>query len=125
MPGDDRKRVVVSTRKPRLPDELKVGPFVYTVTDDVLSHVLAENESREELYGRCDLRRLAISLNPDQAPMQKRSTMVHEALHAVIATAAFPIDNDDEERLIRCLEAPLLALIRDNPELVAWLAASD
>lgn len=110
-----RKRV-------EMPASVKVGPLHYEVAADSLSHLLAEHGATKPLLGQCDHQALKIVLAPEQAPLALRSTALHEVLHAVIATAAFPIDTDDEERLVRVLEAPLFQLIRDNPALIAWLS---
>lgn len=109
-------------KRPEMPTEIKVGPLAYSVTADSLSQILAEHSSRSSLHGQCDNKALSIMLAPDQAPMAMKSTLVHEVLHAVISTAGFDIEYEAEERLIRVLEAPLFQLIRDNPELIAWLS---
>jgi hypothetical protein len=112
---------VTPRKTPPLPTSIDVGPLTYAITDDVLSHKLAEHESKSALYGKCDHMALVISLNPDQAPGQARGTLLHESLHAVIAVSGVKIGSDEEEALVSAIEMPLLALLRDNPVWVAFL----
>lgn len=98
--------------------------MTYHVECDTLSHTLAEHETRSHLMGSCNNKTLTISLNPELAPDQMRSTLVHECLHALVSVSGVQIQegcDDPEERAVAALEAPLYALIRDNPKLIAWL----
>lgn len=110
-------------KRPPMPTAIRVGPLVYEVSADSLAHLLVEHAAGKALLGETNHQALTIMVSPNMAPLATQSTLLHEVLHAVIATAAFPIDSDDEERLVRVLEAPLFALIRDNPELLAYLAS--
>ena len=121
--GELPKGDVVTARKhPAMPAQVRVGPLVYDVACDSLALLVAEHSHKQALLGQCDHKALAIMLSPDQAPLALKSTLLHEVLHAVINTAGFEITDEDEERLVSVLEAPLLQLVRDNPDLIAWLS---
>ena len=111
---------MTARKEPALPDKVKVGPLTFDITDDTMSHVLAEHEEKTAgLYGRCDYKKQAIVLDPGMAPGQYRATLLHEVLHAVIHTSGAKFD--DDEQIISALEFPLLAVLRDNHALVAYL----
>ena len=111
---------MTARKEPPLPDKVKVGPLTFDVTDDAMSHVLAEHEEKTAgLYGRCDYKKQAIVLDPGMAPGQYRATLLHEVLHAVFHTSGGRFDN--EEEIVGEIEFPLLGVLRDNPALVAYL----
>jgi hypothetical protein len=106
-----------------MPAQVHIGPLSYDVKADTLSHLLAEHEAERRVYGTTNHKTMTIVVSPEVAPMQARSTLIHEAMHALIYAAGFEITDDDEERLIRVLEVPLLAFIRENPDLIAWVTS--
>lgn len=100
------------------PTSLKVGPYDYRITVDA---ALDDGGLR----GITDTDEHYIRLNPKLPPGLMRTTLLHEALHAV-ATSGAAINQDDklpQETWISRIEAPLAALLRDNPQLVAFLTA--
>lgn len=74
-------------------------------------------------YGQYLLHRDRIEINQSLGPSLRASVLVHEILHAMFATAMIPVDDATEETVIRALTPQILALIRDNPRLIAALAA--
>lgn len=66
-----------------------------------------------------------IELRDDINPTVQRDTLLHECLHGVLQAYgikhAMGWDDDVEEKVIRLLSPTLLALLRDNPSLVAYL----
>jgi Zn-dependent peptidase ImmA (M78 family) len=58
-------------------------------------------------------------------PRLQRETLLHELMHACVFGAAsdsIPADDTDhEEHFVSGLDAPLLATLRDNPDLVRYL----
>lgn len=99
-----------------LPDAVLVGATRYTV------------ESRDrKLFGRTDNRHSTIMVSSRQSGASARDTLLHEVLHAILWCSAagrmLPLGDEDEERLVRLLTPWLLAVIRDNPELIDYLIA--
>lgn len=71
-----------------------------------------------------------IVLDPDMNPQREREVLLHEVTHAihyntdldsVIRTA--PPSQEKEEHVITCSASCWLAVLRDNPRLVAYLTA--
>jgi hypothetical protein len=104
------------SRSPALPRKLRVGPYTYTVT---LDQACVD----DELLGETDPDRHTIRLNPTLPPALLRSTLLHEAMHAVAVSGA-AIKGDvrlNQEQWISRLESPLYALLVNNPALVRFL----
>lgn len=84
-----------------------------------------------DALGYCDRSKQVISIRgPEGISMAKtRETLLHEVLHAIIGTARIPpfsTDNGhDEEAVVSMLAPLLLHTLRDNPDLVRTLLASD
>lgn len=58
-------------------------------------------------------------------PDATADTLIHECLHHFFRTSALTaIDSGDEEQIVNFLAPNLLAMLRDNPDLVEWLTAS-
>jgi hypothetical protein len=106
-----------------MPESVKVGPYEYRIVSDAAGHMAAEKDQGVRLDGRGSAPEQEIHVNPQQATMYQRSTMIHEILHQVFVVAGTGLDNEDEEKICRSLEGGLLGVLRDNPSLVAWLTA--
>lgn len=52
---------------------------------------------------------------------QQQDTLVHELLHACLSNVPHGLDDDGEESIVSALAPWLLAALRDNPALVAYL----
>jgi len=113
----------------KLPTAVIVGAVTYTVTADPADWVVL---GRADLLGHCDHNLALILLNPTSAPDVLRLTLWHEVLHAAInAAAGSPpwkhlggSKEHREETVVRRLESPTLMVLRDNPDLAAYLVAS-
>ena len=108
----------MAAARPSLPTELRVGPYVYTVetTDAILDGEMLGTSS--DLHSR-------IRIATDASRGQIRSTLLHEAMHAVQYAASIrDSDKLSPEDFIRRTEAGMLALLRDNPGLIAYLTAT-
>jgi hypothetical protein len=99
------------------PRRVKVSPFTFTVRD---VRGLAD-------AGSCAPDHEAILLDAGQADGQKRDTLLHESIHAIIRQgmegALKGVDVTFEETLVSFLAPRVLALLRDNPALVRYLLA--
>jgi hypothetical protein len=99
------------TKRIKRPVSIQVGAHPYRI----------RWRPMDGLYGQTSPSACVIEVDPSNAPSQVRDTLLHEALHAVVADTRTRLDRDDEEQLVRVLTPGLLALIRNNPHLVAFL----
>lgn len=108
-----------------MPERIKVGPFVYTISQDVATLQAHEREKGGGYAGYADHSRMLIVVDPTEAPCSQRETLWHEAKHAVHHLYANSGDKADDETHIRKMAPMELAVLRDNPDLVAYLVAED
>lgn len=104
----------MSAAKP--PTTLTVGPYTYAVS-------LSDGLDDGLLRGCTDTDAHTIRLNRRNPPALQRSTLLHEALHAVANVAGIRDERLTQEQFVTRLEAPLTALLRDNPTLVTFITA--
>jgi hypothetical protein len=109
------------------PESVKVGPYRYKVVVDAARIKELEKESDTELYGITTHGHLEIALHPDVADTVLRETLLHETLHAVFYNIGLSdrLTDKTEEHMIRALSPALFALLRDNPDLVAYLVGGN
>ncbi len=116
---------VASEGPPPLPTHVRVGPYLYTVHSDAARMSDLRNDSSEgNRVGQIYYQKLAIDIDPTLAHDRKVSALLHEVLHASWHFANFDPDNEgkiSEEQVVSGLERILLAVLRDNPDLVAYL----
>lgn len=104
------------------PKKVAVGPRTYGIVVDATAIALRSAESQETLDGICDHNTQTITVRASLAPDAEACTIIHEVLHAIFETYGLTrLLGDSEEDLTRALEAPLLALLRDNPRLISYL----
>lgn len=112
------------------PLSVKIGPVIYRVTSDPDDWVRVEHDTQTNgYYGHTNNKQAIIYLNPEADPAVTRLTFWHEVLHALFEVTMGAPDwhglgktrDDREESVIRRLEGPTLNVLRDNPELVAYL----
>lgn len=106
-----------------LPNAATVGPHRYRIeaVDGILRDAGARGETfSDRLHIRVDSQNLA--------PTVEREVLVHELLHAIIASTPVrgvcTLNDEDEERFISALAPALLELLRENPDIVTYLTAS-
>lgn len=83
--------------------------------------------------GICQLGKGRILINGwDLIGSEEREVLFHELQHACYGVFGFAdapfqttSDSDTEEVMIRLLSPTLLRVLRDNPEVVAWLLGED
>lgn len=76
---------------------------------------LGENEA-----GRTHVLHQRFLIADNQAPLQERDTVLHEIIHAVGQMTGHEV----KEGAAAAIGTGLLAVLRGNPELVAWLVES-
>jgi len=106
-----------------LPDSIIIGPLVYTVKADEASHAREVWKSSKDGWGAINYGPGEIVLDPDQTTQHRRAALLHEVLHGCWHTTDPQIEG--EEAAIRVLALPLLDVLRRNPDLVAYLVATD
>lgn len=107
-----------------MPDRIRVGPFVYGVLQDVVKLQAHEREKKGAYSGYSDHSLMEIVIGPDEAACSQRETLWHEVKHCVVHLFGEYGKMDDETYVRRT--APMeLAVLRENPALVAYLLAED
>jgi hypothetical protein len=101
-----------------LPSSIRVGYRDYDLV--VVSPLNAEAEGA---FGRHSSTACRIEVRTDTKPAETADTLIHETLHAVWNVAGLQA-KDSEERIVTSLAHQLTQVIRDNPELVAYLTAA-
>lgn len=76
------------------------------------------SEWDEHGMGRSDEKRGLITIDATMPEEQKRATVLHEIIHTIASMGAIPLD----ESSTCFIEHAFLSLIRDNHELIRWLA---
>lgn len=106
---------------PGLPSHVTVGPHRITVRADAdTGRLLREEDSRGD--SRPD--QLLIRLDTDRPHTAVAETLLHEVLHIVwnqTSMRSSEACRDIEEAAVQALTPWLLGVLRDNPELVAYL----
>jgi len=115
-----------------IPDTVRVGSITYRVTIDLDEWVRFEHANkRSGFVGHTDNAMAIIYINPECAPEVVRSTLWHEVMHALCYTVIGSSDwrhlgkekSDREEAVVAAFESPIVCVLRDNPQLVAYLTA--
>lgn len=120
------------TSKPVMPAEVLIGTIRYEIRCDPDEWIRVEHKlQRKGDYGHTEHMPALIHLNPEAGLQVRRLTLWHEVLHALAETVMGAPDwrhlgktkEDREEAVIRAWEHPTLAVLRDNPDLAAYLTA--
>lgn len=108
-----------------MPTRIRVGPYVYAVIQDQAALRAEEHGRNGGLRGYTDHQALVINVGPDMAVGMQRQTLWHEVKHAVIDSMTMSHDKRTDEDWIGRTTPSELAVLRDNPDLVAYLTAED
>lgn len=117
---------------PSIPGSIRAGVVTYRVTTDSGEWLEIEHRTQTSgYYGHTEHHGAVIYLNPALGAEVMRLTLWHEVMHALAEVAMGSPDwtklgkskKDREESVIRHWEHPVVAVLRDNPELVAYLTA--
>jgi len=123
---------------PPLPAQLRIGHLTFTLVQD--DQLVAEHSVRQcsDFAGWSHTPTQTIALgtkavrhgNRPLGDAYRRQTVLHEIVHCCLSVTDCEPDRDAkagvedvEERAVAALTGPLLAVLRDHPELVAWLTA--
>lgn len=106
------------TEMPRL---VLVGPHVYQLR--FVSGLMHEDGTA--LLGQCLTDQLRIELEEDQPESLLRETVLHELVHAIAAQYSINEDGKEEEEWASALGVGMLAVLRHNPQLTAWIVSKE
>lgn len=109
----------------KLPKEFRVGTRVYDITSTRAGIDAASVGMRNELYGMTNNDQMTVVIDPRSNIARKRETLLHEVLHTCTDIVGIDKEMTDEteEKVVNRLAPVLLAVLRDNPRLVAYLTA--
>jgi hypothetical protein len=108
-----------------LPTQVTVGPYVYVVSTDEAWIRKQEHDRNGGVRGCTDHQALHIAVGPDLAPGMMRQTLWHEVKHAIVESMTMSHDRRTDEDWIGRTAPGELAVLRNNPDLVAYLMAED
>lgn len=113
-----------------MPASVLIGSVTYRVTADPGEWMRSEHElQRKGDYGHCDCSTAVIYINPASSPDVARQSLWHEVLHCLCETVMGAPQwrhlgegrLEREEFVVRSIESPTLLVLRDNPDLAAYL----
>ena len=102
----------------KYPDRIRIGFADYT-----LEFVPAG--LRDQADGMCQRAKQTIKITDDLGAQYRAFVVLHEVMHGCFFSSALSesIEHDHEEMIVDALSKQLIGVIRDNPELMASLAA--
>lgn len=106
-----------------MPESVKVGPHVYTLTR-LPKEEMPKTDGVPQ-SGECDYDSLSISIQ--KGPGIKRSKTQEWTMHELLHACGYPnlIEKKlTEEEFVDAIAPVLLQVIRDNPDLIAYLTSS-
>ncbi|HXH58456.1 hypothetical protein [Iamia sp.] len=109
------------TTPPAAPDNLQVGAHTYRVLVDHDGLVGVHADNRGSTHNET----LTIALDGSLAATLQRETLLHETIHAAWdQTALTALEVQEQQEVVVTAFAPVLvAILRDNPKLVAYLTS--
>ena len=123
-----------------MPTSIRVGSMTYRVLldkDDIKAASDSANlPEGAEWEAFSDHDKLIIGLNPDHAPDKNRVSLIHELLHCALRHSGASVNTyadvvyeardrvgglTVEEFAVAAMAGPVLSVLLDNPDLVAYL----
>lgn len=111
----DESHLIFAPGEIDMPATLRVGPFDFRIES-----WSSREASAADRYGECDRFNNVIRVRDDLNGQRTAETMIHEILNAVWGTQAFEGDQN-EESIVTGISLGLAQVMRDNPEMIAWL----
>lgn len=105
--------------RPAYPLSVRVGVFDFTVKP--WDKRAADNTGA---YGLCDKGSLTILIQQDMPIQQEAQILLHELFHACYFAGGLRDTEGDEERLVAIMSFQVAGVVRDNPDLMAYLGAA-
>jgi len=123
-----------------MPASIRVGAVTYRIIMEtaevkaVSDAAVARGDGEWEAFSDHD--KLIIGLNPDHAPDKNRVSLIHELLHCALRHSGASVNTyadvvyeardrvgglTVEEFAVAAMAGPVLSVLLDNPDLVAYL----
>lgn len=99
-------------------DSIKVGAVRYSVIEKTDLHSVDSDERKVFLHGQIVYDAAEIRVCHEQSQDVKVAAVLHESIHAILNQAGH---QEHSEAMVVALGYGLLALLRDNPELVGLI----
>ena len=99
--------------------------MTYRVTDDPTELLDKELGLGDQVFGMGNKAEQIIILRPGMAPGFARQILIHEIIHQLFDVSGLQLEKDVEEQVCLSIQSPMLGVLRDNPDLVAWLSSED
>ena len=124
--------MMLNKRVADMPASIRVGAVTYRVTIDPDDWVRVEHKVQTKGdYGHTLNLEATIYINPESTPDVQRVTLWHEVMHALCTAVMGSPDwrnlgkkkGDREEAVVSAFESPIVLVLRDNPDLIAYLLA--
>ena len=106
-----------------LPKQITIGPLTFAVKTDKATINQATVDHQAPFYANIRFGETDILIDDKQTPAHQRMTLLHEVLHGCFHVTM--LDKKWEETAVRLLTGPLLDTLRRNPDLIAFLLATD
>jgi hypothetical protein len=84
-------------------------------------HEVLKHHPNGDACGSCEMASLTIAVDAGRSEDYARAILLHEILHACIRSSDPTIEDEAEETAVAAITSPLLATLRDNPSVVAYL----
>jgi len=102
-----------------MPTWVRIGPQCYTI--------LRRRFEKKRRYhvGHIEYRKNRIQIADDVPSSRQREALLHEILHATCSATGINerLDADEAEYVVTALAPALLAVLRENPHVVAYLTS--
>lgn len=110
------------------PRTIDAGPWTYRVLCNK-KHWKKIKADKRNCGGETDNGQLIIAIKPGYTLGTQRDILMHELMHVCANVVGGGLEHrtegmEAEEWAATLLSPTLLAILRDNPELVAWLVAA-
>lgn len=120
------------TVKVSYPQSVRIGAKSYKIYWDAINWMnRPESDKEDGAWAMTNHPKLGIWVSPELHPENKRESLLHEILHCLYAASGGDTRNitmnhaadslDIEEYTISRLEAPMMAWMIDNPEVLAFI----
>lgn len=109
-----------------MPKSVRIGTVRYRVhCDPETTKKTREFEKMEWLQGRYKSVESSIVIADDLAPDNQQETLMHEVIHGIIWHAGLEdvFKKGADEGAVQAIALCLLNLLRDNPDLIAYLVS--
>lgn len=110
-----------------LPDFAMVGPMRYSIRVDDAAVDKYAVAKKVDYAAYSDHESCEIFLRGGFSIYGQRESVMHELLHCVMHVTGFWYHTENDkvngEEICQSLSNPLIAVLRDNPHITAWLTA--